>query len=445
MANQPLSKKPLFNLSKVLQETGIKADTLRAWERRYQLPMPSRTEGGHRLFSAYDIETIKWLQARQDEGLRISQAVDYWRELIDAGTDPLAEQTQRSIIEPAPTAVGASRKPLSELSRLFIDYALDFDEKNAEQVLDQAFSHFPWEVVCTNLISQGLAEIGELWYTGEITVQQEHFTSELVIKKLQALTAGAPAPYHPQKVLISNPPGEFHTIAPLMINMLLRYRGWEVSYLGANVPDDQLEKALEKVQPSLVIMTAARLTTAAALLQTSQVLQNQGIPLAFGGPVFTSTPKLAERIPGTYLNTDLGQVISQIESLLSAPDQAIVKSTPPNQYLNLWKEFKEKVPYLENQALLSILDNGDADFTNGILQDATNLLFQDILAALALGDLQYLRPTFEWTKGLMNNRDYQLQQFKHYLQSFTDITEEKMSGQAQPLIEWLKEFREALD
>jgi DNA-binding transcriptional MerR regulator len=59
MENHTLSKKPLFNLSMVLQETGIKADTLRAWERRYQLPAPSRTEGGHRLFSAYDIETIK--------------------------------------------------------------------------------------------------------------------------------------------------------------------------------------------------------------------------------------------------------------------------------------------------------------------------------------------------------------------------------------------------
>jgi hypothetical protein len=265
-----------------------------------------------------------------------------------------------------------------------------------------------------------------------------------VIKKLQALIAGAQAPYHPQKVLISNPPGEFHTIAPLMINLLLRYRGWEVSYLGANVPDDQMENALERVQPSLVVMTAARLTTAAALLKTSQLLQNHNIPLAFGGTIFSSIPSIAERIPGTYLNTDLGQVVSRIESLLSTPDLEVAKSSLPNPYLDLWKEFKEKLPYIENQALLSIVEGEEADYPNDILEDANSYLFQDILAALALGDIQYLQPNFDWTKGLMQNRSYQPGQFKGYLQSFTDTTAEVMSGQAQPLIKWLRDYTETL-
>jgi DNA-binding transcriptional MerR regulator len=71
-----LSKSPAFNLKAVLRETGLAADTLRAWERRYGLPTPQRTAGGHRLYSQYDIETIKWLIARQAEGLSISRAVD---------------------------------------------------------------------------------------------------------------------------------------------------------------------------------------------------------------------------------------------------------------------------------------------------------------------------------------------------------------------------------
>ena len=54
-----LDKTPAFNLKVVLRETGIKPDTLRAWERRYGLPQPSRTQGGHRLYSQYDIEMIK--------------------------------------------------------------------------------------------------------------------------------------------------------------------------------------------------------------------------------------------------------------------------------------------------------------------------------------------------------------------------------------------------
>src|SRR5919112_4416454 len=82
---------PSFNLKVVLKETGIAADTLRAWERRYGLPMPQRSAGGHRLYSQRDIETIKWLMKRQEDGLSISRAVDLWNEQVASGTDPLAD------------------------------------------------------------------------------------------------------------------------------------------------------------------------------------------------------------------------------------------------------------------------------------------------------------------------------------------------------------------
>ena len=100
MANQPISKKPIYNLNLVLQETGIKADTIRAWERRYHLPQPKRTEGGHRLFSEFDIETIKWLIARQGEGMRISQAVQLWHEIESNGQDPLRSSSTEPLMMP---------------------------------------------------------------------------------------------------------------------------------------------------------------------------------------------------------------------------------------------------------------------------------------------------------------------------------------------------------
>ncbi|MDV7400978.1 MerR family transcriptional regulator, partial [Arthrospira platensis SPKY1] len=72
------SKLPSFNLKVVIQETGIKPHTLRAWERRYGLPQPERTPGGHRLYSQRDIDIVKWLIHRQEEGLTISRAVELW-------------------------------------------------------------------------------------------------------------------------------------------------------------------------------------------------------------------------------------------------------------------------------------------------------------------------------------------------------------------------------
>ena len=98
MTPNQISKRPRYNLNLVLQETGIKADTLRAWERRHQLPIPERSAGGHRLFSDFDIATIKWLQSKQNEGMRISQAVDLWRQIEGEGQNPL--ETLVSVQEP---------------------------------------------------------------------------------------------------------------------------------------------------------------------------------------------------------------------------------------------------------------------------------------------------------------------------------------------------------
>ncbi len=69
---------PIFNLKAVVKETGIKPDTLRAWERRYGMPAPQRTTGGHRLYSQRDVDLLHWLLARQAEGMSISRAVEMW-------------------------------------------------------------------------------------------------------------------------------------------------------------------------------------------------------------------------------------------------------------------------------------------------------------------------------------------------------------------------------
>src|SRR5512146_2181039 len=97
-----ISTTPAFNLKVVLKETGIAADTLRAWERRYGLPMPQRTEGGHRLYSQRDIEIIRWLMKQQESGLSISRAVDMYNEQLASGSDPLPASRAQSGFAPQP-------------------------------------------------------------------------------------------------------------------------------------------------------------------------------------------------------------------------------------------------------------------------------------------------------------------------------------------------------
>ena len=90
---------PTFNLKAVVRETGLKPDTIRAWERRYGVPKPRRTLGGHRMYSQHDIELLKWMNARQHEGLSISRIVDLWKSLEAEGKDPLLT-TSSSVLRP---------------------------------------------------------------------------------------------------------------------------------------------------------------------------------------------------------------------------------------------------------------------------------------------------------------------------------------------------------
>ena len=133
-----ISTTPTYNLKVVLKETGIAADTLRAWERRYGLPMPERTPGGHRLYSQHDIETVKWLMAKQEEGLSISRAVDLWNEETASGLDPLAASRQTDAFVAPAANLDAARQQ-------WIDACLAFNEPAAEHTLNQAFAMYPVE------------------------------------------------------------------------------------------------------------------------------------------------------------------------------------------------------------------------------------------------------------------------------------------------------------
>ncbi|RME39575.1 MAG: MerR family transcriptional regulator, partial [Thermoflexia bacterium] len=140
---------PVFNLKAVVQETGVSAPTLRAWERRYGLPRPQRTPSGRRLYSRRDIETVRWMAQRVAEGMTIGQAVALWRELEADGQDPLCVPLL-SRPEPFPAAVDLSR-----LRQAWVDAVLAFRESAADNVLNQAFALYPPETVCQEILLRG--------------------------------------------------------------------------------------------------------------------------------------------------------------------------------------------------------------------------------------------------------------------------------------------------
>jgi DNA-binding transcriptional MerR regulator/methanogenic corrinoid protein MtbC1 len=429
-----LSKSPAFNLKAVLRETGLAADTLRAWERRYGLPTPQRTAGGHRLYSQYDIETIKWLIGRQAEGLSISRAVDRWNELIASGTDPLAESFSTNMIVPANFSNDTT---LDNIRVEWIAACLNFSETHAEQALNKAFSISPVESVCIEVLQKGMSEIGALWYENRASVQQEHFASGLAMRRLDALLSASPPPTRPQTVLVGCPPDEWHTFTPLLLSLLLRRRGMNVIYLGANVPGDRFAETALKVKANLVILVAQTLGSAAHLQHTALALTAQNVNTAFGGRIFNLRESMIEHIPGHFLGKSLELSIQEVEDILKGKKSTRELKIASQKYLVALHAFVAKRSQIEStikehvQPLMIAPEN---------LNTGIHFLGNNIAAALQLGDLDHLSEEIEWLKSLLQMHESQPQELNHFMKAYSNAVDEHINGQGESIQTWLHTY-----
>lgn len=425
------SKEPAYNLKVVIQETGLKPDTLRAWERRYGLPNPERTAGGHRLYSQYDIELIKWLLARQHEGLRINRAVQLWRSFEQGGQDPLIAMPYAG----APQASGIfSGTTLDEIRENWVVACLKFDESQAESVIAQAFARYPMETVCLEVLRKGLSEVGELWYTGQSSVQQEHFASALAVRRLNALLAAEPPPSRRGSILTACPPGEDHIFPLLLITLLLRQRGWDVVYLGANVPIDKLETAIESAKPDLLISAAQQLFTAASLFELAQFLSAQRVPLAFGGSIFNFLPNLREQIPGYFLGESLDNIEQSVEQLMARSPAVPAVVQIQDKYKQAAAHYKEYQPLIAANLWEQFQHNGMKEHH---LELANDFLGRDIQAALILGDMDYLEHEMDWLAGLFQTHDIPAELLPEYLAVYKQAVEANLDQRGQLIVDWL--------
>jgi DNA-binding transcriptional MerR regulator/methylmalonyl-CoA mutase cobalamin-binding subunit len=416
-----------FNLKAVVQRTGIKPDTLRAWERRYGLPTPQRSSGGHRLYSQGDVDTIKWLTARQEEGLSIKRAVELWHVIQSEGRDPL----QAAVPIPELHPVG---RTLSELRGQWIEACLEYDELRTQQVVNQAFALYSPETVVVELLQRAITQVGDGWYQGTVTVQQEHFCSGLVTRRLEALVMAAPPPSRAGRILVVCPPQEQHVIGVLLLTYLLRRRGWEVVYLGANVPIERLESMTAVTEPQLIISAAQQLHTAATLMEMAKLLQTLGVPLAYGGLVFNQLPALRLRITGHFLGEQLDAAPGVVESLMTVAQPLPAAEPIPEQYQRARRHFQQRQSLIGAHVLQSL---SSAGYAHNHIALANRELGTNISAALALGDMDYLGADIEWVTGLLRNHQLPSEAFFEYLDVYHQAVVEKLDDSGQPITDWL--------
>ncbi len=307
------STDPKYTIKVVSERTGVKPVTLRAWERRYDLIQPEREENNYRIYSERDIEIIRWITHRLENSLTISNAV---RELGNLRASGIWPEAMPSILPPEP-----SRKPQIP-PKAFADQLYNaliaHDESKAVMIMEAIQSVFDIKIIFFEIFQSCLYAIGDAWYRGEIRIATEHFASSFIQGFLMNLLQAFPVYSAAPKLLIGCAPEEFHEIAPLMLSVLLRREGYQVEFLGPDLPVDDLVSYAEDVSPDMIILSAGFERTARPLLKMQARLnQIQSKPkLGFGGRFFNENESARKEFGGIFLGTDLEQAISNVHALM---------------------------------------------------------------------------------------------------------------------------------
>jgi DNA-binding transcriptional MerR regulator len=428
-----------YNLKAVVQQTGLKPDTLRAWERRYGLPQPERSEGGHRLYSQRDIDTVGWLVARQREGLSISRAVELWEQVEESGQDPLLIEMplgRRPLAEPPTHVLGES---LADLRKSWKAACLAYDEVRAERVMAQAFALYPPEVVAVEVLQNTLAEIGEGWYRGQVTVQQEHFCSELSLRRLEALVMAAPPPTRRGRLVAACPPDESHVLSLLLLTFLLRRQGWDVVYLGANVPLERMDATVAATRPDLAILAAQQLHTATTLRDMASQLQEQDIPAAYGGLIFNRVPGLRPHIPGHFLGERVDLAPQHVEWLMTAPRPLPVLEPVAERYAQARAHFQNRLGLIEASLSRSLEGEQFPLRQTALILRELGVGIED---ALAFGDLGYLGEDIAWLEGLLRSRELGTDGLQRLFVAYRSAAAANLDERGGPILAWLDKMIE---
>ena len=227
-----------YSIRELEKLSGIKAHTIRIWEKRHQLIIPSRTTTNIRYYSDEDLKKIINVSLLNSQGIKISKI---------AVMSPT--ELQAKILQISSTA---TREDLY-INQL-LAAMIDMNEAQFEKLFSHLIIKFGFERTITGWIYPFLDRIGILWQTGNITPAQEHFISNLIRQKIIVAIDSLPfAADKAAKVVLFLPENEFHEIGLLFHHYIIRSMGLKTVYLGQHLPYPDLVQVCQAHQPDYIV------------------------------------------------------------------------------------------------------------------------------------------------------------------------------------------------
>ena len=229
-----------YSIKDLEKITGIKAHTIRIWEKRYGIVEPARTPTNIRYYSDEDLRRLMNVAILNKYGYKISNIQSMTPDELNASVINLTNQDLDND---------------HQVDNLVMSM-IEFDEQRFDKIITSAIIKQGFDYTFENLLYKFFEKIGILWQIGTITPAQEHFISSLIRQKLTLAIDGQQEFKHNHKTfLLFLPENEYHEVALMYLHFLIRKEGHKVIYLGQNVPLINLKDIFE-IQPVDYLVTS---------------------------------------------------------------------------------------------------------------------------------------------------------------------------------------------
>ena len=227
-----------YSIKDLEKLSGIKAHTIRIWEKRYGVIDPQRTATNIRFYSDYDLKKIINVSLLNSNGIKISVIAEMTEDEVNKKVQDLSQSENQTGIH---------------IDRL-VTAMIDLEEEKFETELAIIEKKLGFERTIIEIVYPFLSKIGVLWQTGNITPAHEHFISNLIRQKIIVSIAALPIPAKSSiRVVLFLPENELHEIALLFYHYITRKYGFRTYYLGQSVPHQDLKAVCAIHRPHLLI------------------------------------------------------------------------------------------------------------------------------------------------------------------------------------------------
>jgi MerR family transcriptional regulator, light-induced transcriptional regulator len=231
-----------YSIKVAVQKTGLTPHVIRIWEKRYGAVAPSRTPTKRRRYNEAEIQRLLLLRQATQAGYSIGQIAhlpnDKLRELSDTATSVLA----MPLPAPSPAATTSGLAHLDACLRA----TERLDAADLEATLIRARVTLSQAAFIETLVVPLIQQIGELWRDGTLRIVHEHLASAVIRTLLGSLVITSNVPLTAPHLIVSTPVGQLHEIGALIAAAVASTEGWGVTYLGADLPAEDITAAVQQ-------------------------------------------------------------------------------------------------------------------------------------------------------------------------------------------------------